>query len=206
MKKAMLFLMISGGCLWGCANHDPSSGEPEVVAPVIGYVTVDSVLAYNRHVSLDIDSDAKTDLYFTSALFEENDELCLYLNARAVGGSGTSILIGENPELISGGRWAYPLAGGAKIGEATDVNAAWSAPAQHGSILRIVEGPVPQFSGPWLGKTDHYIGFRKLTDGREQYGWVRISHEWGTKQLIVQDMGMMLVPEKEIAAGQKSIF
>lgn len=205
MKKAMLFLMISASCHYGCTDHGPLTNEPEMNIPTVGYSPIDSVLAYNRHVPLDLDSDGSPDLYFTSMLVIEDNKSCLYLHARAVGGTGTRVLVAKNPQLVSNGRWAYPLPEGAVIGDKADVNVTWIGPGQNAALLRIVENrEAPAFSGPWLGKTDHYVGFRKVTKGHEQFGWVRISHKEKEQSLTVQDMGVSLVSGAEAVAGKRN--
>lgn len=202
MKKVMLFLMISSS-YYGCTDHDLFPNEPESGVPAIGYSVIDSVLAYNKHVPLDLDSDGKPDIYFTSVLINENEESCLYLQARAVGGSGTRILTAKHPQLVGNGRWALPLTKGTLIGDETGPNVIWDDPAQNAALLKIVENsPVPAFSGPWVGKADHYLAFRKVTNGHEQFGWVRLSHQAGTQNVKIHDVGVNLMSGAAIAAGK----
>lgn len=202
----MLFLMISASCHYGCTDHGPLTNEPEMSIPTIGYSPVDSVLAYNRHVPLDLDGDGSPDLYFTSVLVMEDDESCLYLQVRAGSGTGTRVLVVRNPQLVSSRRWAYPLPKGAVIGDKTGLNVTWADPGQNAALLRIVENrEAPAFSGPWLGKSDHYVGFRKLSKGHEQFGWVRISHKVGEESLTIQDLGVSLVSGAEVVAGRRHL-
>jgi hypothetical protein len=77
---------------------------------------IDSILGYNRHLALDIDSDNRPDLYFTSVLIMKNGESYLYLQARAGGGTGARILTTENPQPVGASLWTSPLVKGAVVG------------------------------------------------------------------------------------------
>jgi hypothetical protein len=136
MKNVLLFLVISAACLTACTDHDD---EPEIVAPTIGYMKIDSILGYNRHVALDIDSDGRPDLYFTSVLIMENGESYLYLQARPGSSTGTRILTTQNPQPLDNALWTLPLAKGAVIGNQAPALSDWSTSGQNSVLLRVTE-------------------------------------------------------------------
>ena len=206
MKKFILLLIVVAQFHFGCTDAVVDHQIPEATIPDIGYTKIDSVLAYNKHLSLDLNSDGKYDFNFSSVLLMEGGKSYLYLQVKPNGAEGNKVLLSKDPELTTNGMWAYPLATGSLITETPESGSIWSSSTQTGSIINVTENSQPEFDGLWNGQQDKYLAVRTASNGMVQYGWIRISHLSGQKKVLIHDMGSSLVSGKSIKAGQKNPF
>ncbi|GAA4319875.1 hypothetical protein GCM10023149_18820 [Mucilaginibacter gynuensis] len=164
---------------------------------------INAIVAYQRHIEIDIDQNGEYDYSFGSVLIEENDLPYLYLFANGETTNGSKLLLQSNPEVLNA-RWARSLAKGAKIEDSAGNGNEWNVPQMHGNIIGVRDNGVQKtYIGPWIGKQHAYMGMKFKINGKYHYGWIRITHVTGKEQILVEDYAYNNIPEQPIYAGQE---
>ncbi|OOQ60474.1 hypothetical protein [Mucilaginibacter pedocola] len=222
MKKFLLLgacvLLFAQACKKD--NNKPDNSQviiqpdPVEAAPVTGvtqpssenmvYRTLNLRLGYNKHIFLDANNDGTVDLSFSGTLIFHDGKQHLYLSGYTKSTSGNKFFIQKGPEQVINAQWAYPFNKDEVI-EPTEANqVAFTALQQKAFIMSVVTtNAQTDLEGLWKNKQDKYLGFALKMNGEPHFGWLRLSHDTATNEIIVIEYAYSKVPGEDVIAGQK---
>ncbi len=205
IMKQVLTKMILSAVILIFSQSCKKENNP-VIAPDILFKTLDSTLQYNKHVTLDVNSDGVTDFYFSEVLIVENNIGHLLFYANGSSQQGCRIMVQSQPEVILGGLWAKPIDSATVISETIITGSHWNNFLEKSLMLDITEDAAYQknYHGLWLNKKNYYLAIKPVINGKTHYGWVRISHTTGEEKLTIHDFAYNKIPGQGIKAGQKN--
>lgn len=199
MKNYYTIIAVLSLALTCCKKKDKS----EISVPQIIHKEVNTILAYNQHLNLDVNGDGKSDFYFVSVLVMENNIASLYLLVNPDDSQGCKIIVSKEPQLVLSGLWATPFTIGSSISANPAAGYEWNSFLNSGFIISSADnGQQKQFSGPWIAR-QNYLAIQFRVNNRVHYGWVRLSNTGGKEQVLIHDFAYNNVPEQEIRAGEQ---
>ncbi|MFD0766513.1 hypothetical protein ACFQZI_16755 [Mucilaginibacter lutimaris] len=182
----------------------PVTGDTQPSSQHIVYRTLNMKVGYNKNIFLDANADGSTDISFSSVLIMRDGKQHLYLSAYGKTSSGNKLFVKKGDGLVNGSLWAYPFAKDERI-EPTDANqVTLTAPQQKASILSVIStGSQTSVDGLWANKTDKYLGFAIKMNGEPHFGWIKLSHDAATNEIVVSEYAYNKLPGEDIIAGEK---
>ncbi|MBD1385260.1 hypothetical protein IDJ75_08210 [Mucilaginibacter rigui] len=182
----------------------PVSGETQPSSANIVYRKLNIKLGYNKHIFLDANGDGTTDISFSSVLIMHDGKQHLYLSAYGKTNSGNKLFVKNGEQLVNGSLWAYPFNKNELIEPTEENNIKWTSNQQKASIVSIVSaGSQTTVEGLWANKADKYLGIALKINGEPYFGWIKLSHETTTNEIIVSEYAYSKIPGGEIIAGEK---
>lgn len=182
----------------------PVTGETQPSSANIEYRTLNMRVGYKKHIFLDANADGTTDISFSSVLIMHDSKQHLYLSAYGKTNSGNKVFVKKGEDLVNGSLWAYPFNKDEKI-EPTEANEVkWTANQQKASIMSIVStGSQTGVEGLWANKTAKYLGFAIKINGEPYFGWIKLSHDTATNEIVFSEYAYSKIPGGDIIAGEK---
>lgn len=221
MKRKLTLALFAAFMLAACRKDQieksipsiPQIPEQENNQPVDGttvnnnnivYTQVNQDLSYNKFITIDADKNGKNDFYFTSVLIYFDNESHMYLLASPVSASGSKLLLDNRQELVMNGMWGKPLDAGAIIGATVPANTEWNSFFTKGVVLDAIDNgtPVRELYGPWIGKTDKYLGMQIIINGKVHFGWIHLSQDVNEARITIVSFAFNAKPDETIKAGQ----
>jgi len=220
MKNKILLVLLTSLALGACHKETidtpvpsiPQLTEQERIEPVSGttvtqnnivYTQLDKELGYNKFITVDVDQNGKNDFYFTSVLIYDGQSH-LFLMASPVSSSGAKLLLNSTEELVMNGMWAKDLVANTPIDGSQAPATLWSNFMIKGVVLDQIDhgGGVNTLHGPWVGKTDRYLGMQIVINGVVHYGWIHFAHTAGEAKLRIVGIAYHEIAGQMIRAGQ----
>ncbi|MES2267647.1 MAG: hypothetical protein V4520_12855 [Bacteroidota bacterium] len=219
MKKSLLICLGLVLALQACKKDKIESGpvispDPIETAPVVGdtqpssqnivYRTLNMKVGYNKNIFLDANADGSTDISFSGVLIMHDGKQHLYLSAYGKTSNGNKLFVKKGDGLVNGSLWAYPFNKDEPV-ELTNANqVTLTAPQQKASIMSVIStGPQTSVDGLWANKTDKYLGFAIKMNGEPHFGWIKLSHDAATNEIIVSEYAYNKMSGEDIIAGEK---
>lgn len=167
------------------------------------YRKVNAVVAYNKHLALDVDADGAADFSFNSVLIQHNDKPHLYLLVSPKTAKVAKVMVQQGEELVVNALWSFPLEKDILIQAAPASNCIWTEPLMKGFVISSSKTSANEaYEGLWLGKSNKFLGIQfKLPDG-VHYGWVKLSHVASTDEITIVDYAYNKIPAQAMAAGR----
>lgn len=177
--------------------------QPDVPGLPIVRRTLNMPLAYNKHISLDVDADGVTDFGFFSQLIAHSGKSYLYLMITPKTIKGSSVMVQNGEEEVVNALWSVPLDISTEIKDVPAEGRAWTSHLMKAFVMSISEtGSVKEYNGLWIDKKSKYLGIKFKIAGKFHYGWVKLSHTKLTDEVIFEDYAYSKVPEQGIIAGK----
>jgi len=222
MKTVPKLFIAAGILLLSACKKDNLKTETEQVAPApveeklvggdiipslpgstIIHRSVNMKVSYNKHILLDVDADGQPDFNFSSVLIAHDGRPHLYLLVNPKTTIGARVMVQTGPEMVIYGLWTVPLTANTVIGETPTNNNIWTESLMKGFIIdSSKDNNSHQYNGLWVGKTDQYLGIKFKTGTNLYFGWVKLSHQAGTEELVITDYAYNTVAGQNIQAGQ----
>ncbi|QHS54987.1 hypothetical protein GWR56_05320 [Mucilaginibacter sp. 14171R-50] len=219
MKLYVWVSLVIALALSGCKKDKNDGGiiippNPVETAPVTGdtkpssagivYRTLNMKVGYHKNIFLDANADGIIDISFSGVLIMHDGKQHLYLSAYGKTTGGNKLFVKKGEELVNGGLWAYPFNKDEDIEPTAGNEVKFTAPQQKASILSIIStGAQTQAEGLWANKSDKYLGFALKMNGEPHFGWIKISHDIASNEIIVSEYAYSKIPGGDIIAGEK---